>query len=481
MGHTFTIKIWGIRQRTDRGQTSAELRWKVGNEPHSLTFRNVTLADNRRAQLLVAAQRGEAFDEATGLPVSELRQQQDVSWYQHARNYIQMKWQDAPASTRRTLADAMATVTPALVTDNRGTADRHTVRRALYSWAFNVHRWEEEHPEEVLKVLNWFERKSLPTSALNDRMVVRRALDGLKRNLDGSTAAASCITRKRAIFHNAVVYALDADLITENLIPRISWSLPEPVEEEVDPASVPNPELATALLKAVGEQGKRGRMLVAFFGCMYYAAARPAELLELRPSQCHLPHRGFGSLRLQKTRPRSGKSWTDNGEAHDQRGLKKRSRKAVRIVPIPPVLVAMLRWHIEAYGTTPDGRIFRTLRGGLLHESGYGEVWARARQEVLPPHEFDSDLAKRAYDLRKAALSLWLSGGMAPQTAAKRAGHSVAVLLRVYARFVKDTDDAENAKITARLAAGNGTLRPVATPHSAPHMPHTRWSAREIE
>ncbi len=264
--------------------------------------------------------------------------------------------------------------------------------------------------------------------------------------------AASSITRKRAIFHNAVVFAMDAGLISENLIPRISWSLPEPVDEEIDPASVPNPELARSLLRAVGNQGKRGRRLVAFFGCIYYAAARPAELLELRPSQCHLPRRGFGCIRLQKTRPRSGRGWTDSGETHDQRGLKKRSRKAVRTVPIPPQLVALLRWHIEAYGTAPDGRIFRTLRNGLLHESSYGEVWARAREAVLTPQEYESDLAKRPYDLRHACVSTWLSAGVAPQTAAKRAGHSVTVLLRVYTRFIKDTDDAENAKIAARLA-----------------------------
>jgi hypothetical protein len=40
-------------------------------------------------------------------------------------------------------------------------------------------------PDDVRVVLEWFEQKSLPTSALADRMVVRRALDGLKRKLDG--------------------------------------------------------------------------------------------------------------------------------------------------------------------------------------------------------------------------------------------------------------------------------------------------------
>jgi integrase len=452
LAHTFAVKIWNVRQRTDRNQKSAELRWRVGSTPHSRTFRTKTLADNRRAQLLVAVQHGEAFDEETGLPLSELRRRNDVSWYQHARNYIEMKWRDSPASTRRTLAEAMATVTPVLVTDSRGMADPRTVRRALYSWAFNKNRWDDDPPGDVKEVLDWFERKSLPTSALADRMVVRRALDGLKRKLDGTTAASSSIRRKRAIFHNAVVFAMDADLLSDNPIPRVSWSLPEPVDEEVDPACVPNPEQVKALLRAVAHQGKRGRRLVGFFGCMYYAAARPAEVVGLKLSQCTLPRRGWGLLRLQETRPRAGSSWTDSGEAHDRRGLKKRSRKTVRPVPIPPELVAMLRWHIEAYGVAPDGRLFRTLRGGLLQESGYGEVWARARGTVLSPEEAASPLAKRPYDLRLAALSAWLSAGADPQAVAKRAGHSVAVLLRVYAKFINDSDDAINAKISARLS-----------------------------
>jgi hypothetical protein len=80
-------------------------------------------------------------------------------------------------------------------------------------------------------------------------------------------------------------------------------------------------------------------------------------------------------LRLRESRARSGTAWTDSGEAHDQRGLKHRSRKAVRYVPIPPELVALLRWHVVRFGTEPDGRMFRTARGGMVQESGYGEVW----------------------------------------------------------------------------------------------------------
>jgi hypothetical protein len=70
---------------------------------------------------------------------------------------------------------------------------------------------------------------------------------------------------------------------------------------------------------------------------------------------------------------------------------------------------------------------------------------------VLPPGLLDTPLAKRPYDLRATAVSTWLSSGVDPQTVAKRAGHSVEVLYRIYTRFIHGSDDEANARISARL------------------------------
>ncbi|MFD4477377.1 tyrosine-type recombinase/integrase [Streptomyces sp. NPDC058471] len=446
---SYTVKIWAIRKRDYR--KPYQLRWKVGLRPHSESFLTLGLAESRRAQLITAAREGEPFDVASGLPKSLVTKERDITWYEHARRYIEMKWTHSPGSTRRTLAEAMATVTPALVKDTKGMADARAVRTALYGWAFNKNRWDEEPPSEVVKVLAWFERKSLPASALSDRLTARAALDAASKKLDGKTAAAGTIRRKRAIFYNSLEYAVEAELITENPLPRLKWKAPEQVEEEIDPACVPDPGQAAKLLAAVRDQSPRGRRLVGFFGCMYYAAARPAEVIGLRLQDCDLPRRGWGMLRIRETRPRSGSAWTDSGESHEKRGLKHRPRKAVRPVPIPPDLVALLRWHVTAYGVAPDGRLFRTQRGGLIQDTGYGEVWAEARSRALTPGQRESSLAKRPYDLRHAAVSTWLSSGVEPQLVAKRAGHSIAVLFRVYAKFLSGGDEAANAKISARL------------------------------
>ncbi|MEV5431139.1 site-specific integrase [Streptomyces sp. NPDC052701] len=454
------------------------MRRKTGDTPHSQTFRAKTLAEGRRAQLLRAAHDGELFDEATGVPLSELRQRNGVSWYQHVREYIEMKWQHSPGSTRRTLAEARATVTPALVKGTKGTkgmVDARTVRTALHSWAFNVSRRDLEPSDEVAAVLAWFERKSPPTSSLADRMRVRAALDALTKKLDGTTASASTIRRKRAIFHNALGYAVDAGRLTDNPLQQVQWKAPEQVAEELDPVSVPDPRQALALLDAVRTQSTRGRRLVAFFGCMYHAAARPAEVIGLRLQDCDLPRRGWGTLRLRETRPRSGSAWTNSGEAHDRRGLRHRPRKAARTVPIPPDLVNLLRWHITAYGVAPDGRLFRTQRGGLIRDTGYGEVWAEARARALTPAQCASPPAKRPCDLRHAVVSTWSSSGGEPQEVAARAGHSVAVLFRVYAKCL---DGAATANARIERAPKTGSQEGW---KAAPRLPHTDWSTPESE
>ncbi|MER7880737.1 tyrosine-type recombinase/integrase [Streptomyces solisilvae] len=450
MAHTFKVRIWAVRQRRDRGQSSAELRWKVGDTPHSQTFRTKTLADGRRAELLTAVNNGERFDEATGLPLSELRKLNDVSWYQHARDYIEMKWPAAPAKTRTTLAEAMASATPALVSTRRGMPEARQLRRALYSWAFNLNRWTEDPPADVQRTLEWVERHAVPMSALDDPLLLRKVLTAFTVRLDGKPAAASVVRRKRAIFHNALGFAVEARRLDANPLPQVQWSIPNPVEQ-VDPGAVVNPRQARRLLDAVAEQGDRGKHLRAFFGCLYHAGLRPGEAVWLRRENCELPLTGWGTLHLDGSRPRVGSSWTDSGTAHDQRGLKWRPEKDVRHVPIPPGFVTMLREHLETYGAAPDGRLFRTARGGLVQESGYGEVWARARKSALGPEQQASPLGARPYDLRHACVSLWLNSGVDPVEVARRAGHTVAVLLKVYAKCLDGATAMANARIDEAL------------------------------
>ncbi|WP_371497659.1 tyrosine-type recombinase/integrase [Kitasatospora sp. NBC_00374] len=448
---TFKARVWAIREKVRAGQNTYELRWRVGDTPFSSTFKSKTQADGRRAKLLTAINDGVPFDEITGLPMTEVRAKDDVSWYIHARDFTEMKWAGAPAKTRTTIADMLATATPVLVTSRLGMPSTEDVRTALYSWAFNVNRWRDAPPAKVQKVLEWVERQSIPMSHLDEPLLMRKVLTAFTLNLDGSKSSPHTVRRKRAIFHNALGYAVEARRLPHNPLHQVQWT-PPATTEAVDPAVVANPKQVRRLLGKVQEQGKRGEHLKAFFGCLYHAGMRPAEAVWLRKANCHLPVSGFGLLSIDGSRPRVGSSWTDSGTPHDTRGLKWRPAKETRPIPIPPELVTALREHIDAHGVAPDGRLFRTSRGGLVQESGYGVVWKKAREKALTPEQAASPLATRPYDLRHAGISLWLNSGVDPAECARRAGHSIAVLLRVYAKCLDGATDAANRRIAEALS-----------------------------
>lgn len=147
-------------------------------------------------------------------------------------------------------------------------------------------------------------------------------------------------------------------------------------------------------------------------------------------AECELAVTGWGRLYIARTTPGVGKRYTDSGEAHDEKGLKHRADDEVRPVPIPPELVAILRRHLDEFGTADDGRLFRQ-PGGVVASSTYTQVWRVARALALTPEQVASPLAARPYDLRHTAVPLWLNAGVPPTTIANRAGHSVDVLLRV--------------------------------------------------
>jgi integrase len=99
----------------------------------------------------------------------------------------------------------------------------------------------------------------------------------------------------------------------------------------------------------------------------------------------------------------------------------------------------------------PDGRVFTGIHGGELASITYRRAWDKARSTALPPAEYASPLARRVYDLRHACVSTWLNGGVPPAQAAEWAGHSVAVLLRVYAKCIDGQDQIAKRRIEDAL------------------------------
>lgn len=136
-------------------------------------------------------------------------------------------------------------------------------------------------------------------------------------------------------------------------------------------------------------------------------------------------------MTLRETRPVSGKQWTDSGERHDRRGLKAREAKSDRPVPVPPVLVAILRAYLKRVRHRqgrPRVRKRTWGSGRLIHLlAGVG-----GREYALPPERVDSPLAGRPYDLRHACTTRWLNAGVLIAEVARRVGNSPEVIHRRY-------------------------------------------------
>jgi hypothetical protein len=201
-----------------------------------------------------------------------------------------MKWPDLAAHSRASLANALATMTPLLT--------RETSRRPPTS------------------TLAWLERASLPAGQLNDPRILRPALDGLCTVLDGSPAAANTITRKRAVFHGALGGAVGLGLLAANPADRVQWRAPT-AAVALNPSTGASPTQIRAILA----QGVFVRPdLVAFSGCLYYAAQRPEEVVALRRSDLILPAHGRGKMILTTACPRTGTAWISTGTPHEARG-----------------------------------------------------------------------------------------------------------------------------------------------------------------
>src|SRR6266571_5592035 len=300
----FDVRIHTIRRRKDR-RRPFEVRWHAAGRSRSRSFITRGLADSYRAELIRAARKGLDFSPGSGEPASwDTGAPATISWLEHAAAYAAMKWPLAAACTRAGIADALATITPALFTPGRGRPPAAVLRTALYGHDFNPARAGTDPGPAVTAALAWARHHCLPLAALADPQVTRRALDALALRLDGTRAAAATITRKRAVFHGCLGYAAELGLLEVNPLDRITWKPPRSCFA-AGPRSAATPAEVHAVLAEVTQIRPE---LTAFFGCLYYAALRPAEAVALRAGSCALPSRGWGQLTLTGSLPRSARA-----------------------------------------------------------------------------------------------------------------------------------------------------------------------------
>jgi integrase len=461
---SYDVRFWKIEVRKNR-RTPYRVRWVVAGRSFSDSFVTMALAESFRSHLISAARAGEGFDPDTGLPQSVMRERQDVSFYAHAMEFMTATWAGSAAKTRISNIEALSRVLPVVVRDVRGAPDADVLRVALRK-GLNRGQNAGDLSQAETRALAWLARASRPVTALADDRVVWDVLDALATRLDGQPAAPDYFARRRKVLHLVLGYAVRKKRLAKNPLSRPNlppgWTAPDKPEEVVDPRSVGSPALIADILTACSYVGSRqGPRFVAFYGCMYYAMMRPSEVAALTREGCHLPEQGWGYLIFADASTAAGRAFTDDGKVHEHRGLKgrtrargasgPRSRRPVRKVPIPAELVGLLRAHVAEFGTGQGGLLFRSEQGNPIQPSTWWQVWQKVRRLSLPPEQLATPLMRRPYDLRHSGVTWRLNSAVPATEVAAWAGHSVEVLMRVYAKCMTGLEDVWIARMNDAL------------------------------
>jgi hypothetical protein len=242
--------VWGIRTNKNKKRTTYTLRWSVAGKDFPQTFAVKALAESRRADFIAAQRRGEAFDDGTGLPDSEMRHRlTSVTFYANAIEFMDMKWPALGPGSRRTLAEALATVTLALVDDPDGRPGYKVAFRALTGWSFNkTARGVGQPGEESAEAIAWVETHSLPLSSLADPKVARVAYNSTTTSHEGKPFAADTYRNKMQGLTGAIKYGIELGRLTTNPLEKICTTPPRKVST-VDRRVVVNPAQARALIR----------------------------------------------------------------------------------------------------------------------------------------------------------------------------------------------------------------------------------------
>jgi hypothetical protein len=214
-GTTFDVRVYRTEVYRGVKVTSYRVRWKTGDRVWGEGFRTVAQADSFRSALLTAARKGEAFSLTTGRPKAWEWAKADISWYEFACSYVDMKWKQASAKYRKDIARALTAATSAMLAEARGRPDDADIRRALVRWGFNT-KQRAGPPGDMAEVLAWLARNTAAVSALTQPATARRMLDHATSTVDGRNAAASTARRHRIILANAMDYAVERGLLETN-------------------------------------------------------------------------------------------------------------------------------------------------------------------------------------------------------------------------------------------------------------------------
>ena len=419
------VKIYGVQDR--RSTTQAKLPWVVrytiDGRHRSKSFRTRIEADRYRGRLLQAVQDGGRFDESSGEPDAWQTPLGDLGVHEWARRWLTEQWAEWQPRTRTSAVEALARFTTIAI--RAGAKPPERLRVYLYA---ALSAGSETHRDVVLE--RWLAKNCLTLGEL-DRERVADIDRKLALKLDGSQMSANTANRIRIVARACVQSAVAAGAVTADVWPQRSKSRARRkvarTKRSVDIRTLPSPALMSAAIDAIVTQQPGSKTYRVMTAVAYYAGLRPSEVVMLRVRSVDLPAQGWGRLDV-----------TEADISFDEPGEPK---TGPRSVPIPPVLVAMLREWVEQNDlSSPERLLFRTRNDTMPSGSNWARAWHRALESV-------GQRPIRIYDCRHAAATTWLRAGMPLAETARRLGHSVETLVSTYVGALDDEEHVGNQRV----------------------------------
>lgn len=151
--------------------------------------------------------------------------------------------------------------------------------------------------------------------------------------------------------------------------------------------------------------------------------------------------------------------------------MKHRAKAATRDVPVPPPLVRLLDYHVKEYPPGSNGKLFvpRPGPGGRyvptvgqpIPNNTHEKAWRDARAKELTPGA--AALPAGPSTVRPSAHRCVAAAQRRGTQVAEWAGHSVHVLMQIYAKCVYGQEEAARRRVEAALG-----LPPAADEPAAP-------------
>jgi integrase len=310
-------------------------------------------------------------------------------------------------------------------------------------------RWLEEHSASAASL----------TSAQIEAFVTR--FEVWERNPSRRVSAAS-MTRYLQPLKACWTWAVSRDDV---LVDRSPWVVVRPRRKvkgkstlapgraalAVDADMVLDVPQSLALAEACATEGRWGGVVECFVLVMALCGLRPGEAAGLLCEDIELQEgEGPGWLVVRRSRRPVEERWLDADEDPEWGPLKDRDLTEARRVPVPSLLAAKLRHHLDLYGEGPGGLAFHRNDAAFDRDGFARAVWRPARSKLFPRRD---DLAPddvrqpklsrlRRHDLRHAACSWWLREGVDAVVCQRWSGHrTLSVFLDIYQGVAPGRED----------------------------------------